>query len=98
MNASLILNYSIRSPYSTRQVDMTPTGYKYTEQIIGKGLFDLADPWAFYIINALKAKELFSRDKVRHRAVQCSTVQYSEVQCSLNIVVIRNDMVYVVFQ
>ena len=25
---------------------------------LGKSLFDLADPWAFYIINALKAKEL----------------------------------------
>jgi preprotein translocase subunit SecA len=29
----------------------------------GKSLFDLADPWAYYIINAIKAKELFSKDK-----------------------------------
>ena len=29
----------------------------------GKQLFDLADPWAFYLINAVKAKELFNRDK-----------------------------------
>jgi len=32
------------------------------EQIIGKNLFDLKDPWAFYVINSLKAKELFKKD------------------------------------
>jgi len=26
-------------------------------------LFDLSDPWAFFIINALKAKELYLKDK-----------------------------------
>ena len=29
----------------------------------GKQLFDLADPWAFYVITALKAKELFQKDQ-----------------------------------
>ena len=26
-------------------------------------MYDLSDPWAFFIISALKAKELFTRDK-----------------------------------
>ena len=26
---------------------------------LGKNLFDLKDPWAYYVINALKAKELY---------------------------------------
>jgi len=46
-----------------QKVDLTPAGYKFAEQIIGKQLFDLSDPWAFFIINALKAKELFLKDK-----------------------------------
>lgn len=46
-----------------QKVELTPTGFKFAEQIVGKGLFDLADPWAFYIINALKAKELFAPDR-----------------------------------
>ena len=46
-----------------QKVDLTPAGFKFAEQIVGKSLFDLADPWAFYIINALKAKELFQRDQ-----------------------------------
>ena len=27
--------------------------------LLGKNLFDLKDPWAYYVINALKAKELY---------------------------------------
>ena len=46
-----------------QKVDLTPTGYKLCEQIVGKKLFDLTDPWAFYLISALKAKELFAKDK-----------------------------------
>jgi preprotein translocase subunit SecA len=46
-----------------QRVELTPKGYKYVEQILGKTLFDLKDPWAFYVINALKAKELYNRDK-----------------------------------
>jgi preprotein translocase subunit SecA len=44
------------------KVEMTPKGFKYAEQIVGKGLFELGDPWAFYIVNAVKAKELYARD------------------------------------
>jgi len=46
-----------------QRVELTPTGFKFAEQIVGKSLFDLADPWAFYIINSLKAKELYFKDK-----------------------------------
>jgi preprotein translocase subunit SecA len=46
-----------------QKVDLTPAGFKFAEQIVGKSLFDLSDPWAFYVINALKAKELFVRDQ-----------------------------------
>ena len=46
-----------------QRVELSPTGYKYVEQIIGKNLFDLKDPWAFYVVNALKAKELYNKDK-----------------------------------
>jgi preprotein translocase subunit SecA len=46
-----------------QKVELTPTGFKFAEQIVGKGLFDLKDPWAFYIINALKAKEIFKVDR-----------------------------------
>ena len=35
----------------------------YVMQIVGKSLFDLSDPWAFFIVSALKAKELFTKDK-----------------------------------
>jgi len=44
-----------------QKVDLTPEGFKFAEQIVGKSLFDLKDPWAFYIVNALKAKELFAK-------------------------------------
>ena len=35
-----------------QKIELTPAGYKYAEQILGKGLFELNDPWAFYVINA----------------------------------------------
>ena len=46
-----------------QKVELTATGFKFVEQIIGKNLFDLSDPWAFYVINSLKAKELFFVNK-----------------------------------
>jgi len=46
-----------------QKVELTATGFKFCEQIVGKGLFEFSDPWAFYIVNALKAKELFNKDK-----------------------------------
>lgn len=45
------------------KIELTANGFKYCEQIIGKNLFDLNDPWAFFIINALKAKEILFKDR-----------------------------------
>lgn len=46
-----------------QKVELTQAGFKFCEQIVGKSLFDLSDPWAFFIVSALKAKELFTKDK-----------------------------------
>lgn len=46
-----------------QKVDITKEGYKFCEALVGKSLFDLADPWAFFLLNAIKAKELFRKDK-----------------------------------
>ena len=42
---------------------LTDEGYAKAEQLLGVGdLFNPQDPWAHYITNALKAKELFVKD------------------------------------
>ena len=47
--------------------DLTPLWYLYLSVCVsvcaGKQLFDLSDPWAYFVIQALKAKELFQRDQ-----------------------------------
>ncbi|MGB5135869.1 MAG: preprotein translocase subunit SecA [Prochlorococcaceae cyanobacterium] len=46
-----------------RSCTLTDEGYAKAEQLLGViDMFDPADPWAHYITNALKAKELFIRD------------------------------------
>jgi preprotein translocase subunit SecA len=46
-----------------RSCTLTDEGFAKAEQLLGVGdLFDPADPWAHYINNALKAKELFIKD------------------------------------
>lgn len=45
-------------------VSLTDKGYDDCDRIIGKSIFDPRDPWAPFIINSVKAKELFTRDKV----------------------------------
>ncbi len=46
-----------------RSCTLTDEGFARAEQMLGVGdLFDPQDPWAHYITNALKAKELFIRD------------------------------------
>ncbi len=46
-----------------RNVTLTDEGYGKAEQILGVAdLFNPEDPWAHYINNALKAKELFIKD------------------------------------
>ena len=46
-----------------RNATLTDEGYAKAEELLGVAdLFDPADPWAHYITNALKAKELFIKD------------------------------------
>jgi preprotein translocase subunit SecA len=56
-----------------RNVLLSDEGFIRAEQLLGvKDLFDPKDPWAHYIFNAIKAKELFIKDVnyiVRHDEV-----------------------------
>jgi preprotein translocase subunit SecA len=46
-----------------RNVTLTDEGYAKAEQLLGvDDLYNPADPWAHFVLNALKAKELFVRD------------------------------------
>ena len=46
-----------------RNVILTDEGYAKSENLLGvTDLFDAADPWAHFVSNALKAKELFIKD------------------------------------
>ncbi|WP_008313628.1 preprotein translocase subunit SecA [Leptolyngbya sp. PCC 6406] len=46
-----------------RNVLLTDEGFIQAEQLLGvQDLFDPQDPWAHYIFNAIKAKELFIKD------------------------------------
>ena len=46
-----------------RSCTLTDEGYAKAEQVLGvQDLFDPKDPWAHYITNALKAKDLFVKD------------------------------------
>ena len=46
-----------------RNVTLTDEGYGKAEQILGVAdLYSPAEPWAHFVLNALKAKELFLRD------------------------------------
>lgn len=46
-----------------RNVLMTDEGFAKAEEILGvEDLYDPEDPWAHYIFNAIKAKELFTKD------------------------------------
>jgi preprotein translocase subunit SecA len=46
-----------------RNVLLSDEGYIEAEQLLGvKDLFDPQDPWAHYVFNAIKAKELFIKD------------------------------------
>ena len=46
-----------------RNVLMTDEGFAKAEELLGvKDLFNPEDPWAHYMFNAIKAKELFTKD------------------------------------
>jgi preprotein translocase subunit SecA len=47
-----------------RNILLTDEGFIKAEELLGvKDLFDRDDPWAHYIFNAVKAKELFIKDR-----------------------------------
>ena len=47
-----------------RNTILTEIGIDFCEQQLGlSNLYNIQDPWAQYILNALKAKELFTRDR-----------------------------------
>lgn len=50
-----------------QSVVLTDKGYDDCDRILGKSMFDPRDPWAPFIINSVKAKEIFTRDKVTRR-------------------------------
>jgi preprotein translocase subunit SecA len=46
-----------------RNVILSDEGFEAAEKLLGvTDLFDQADPWAHYVFNAIKAKELFKKD------------------------------------
>jgi preprotein translocase subunit SecA len=46
-----------------RNVILTDEGFEEAEQLLGvSDLYDQNDPWAHYVFNAIKAKELFKKD------------------------------------
>lgn len=45
-----------------QQIQMTDTGFKDAERVLGKSMFNSADPWAPFVMNAIKAKALFEAD------------------------------------
>merc|ERR1711871_1565584 len=63
-SASIAKNLNQNEHYEVdvkeQKVQITQKGFKITEQILGKSLFDLKDSWAFYILNAIKARELYN--------------------------------------
>lgn len=43
-------------------VTLTEQGFRDAQSVIGKDLFDARDPWAPFVLNAVKAKTLFQKD------------------------------------
>eukprot|EP00752_Nemacystus_decipiens_P005037 g4574.t2 len=46
-----------------QSVVLSDKGYDDFDRILGKSMFDPRDPWAPFVINSVKAKEIFTRDK-----------------------------------
>ena len=65
------LHYEIDE--KARNIILTDMGIAYCEKELAvSNLYDIQDPWAQYILNALKAKELFTKD--RHYLVKNNEV------------------------
>lgn len=50
-----------------QSIILTDRGYDDCEKVLGRSIFDPRDPWAPFVVNGLKAKELFTKDKVTYR-------------------------------
>lgn len=60
---NLIAGVHYKVDQKNQKIEISPSGYVFAEKIVGKPLFELSDPWAYYIVNALKAKEFLEKDK-----------------------------------
>ncbi len=61
--AQLVKDEDYEVDEKQRNVLMTDEGFEKAENLLGTtDLFDKNDPWAHYIFNAIKAKELFIKD------------------------------------
>lgn len=71
--ANLIRDRHYEVEKSKHYVKILPGGHIYAEKVLKKTLFDLADPWIMYVLNALRAKELYEKDE--HYQVQDGKVK-----------------------
>merc|ERR1711933_94270 len=56
------VHYNVNEKNQT--VTLTKTGVSFCEKVLSiVDLYDCAEPWVFYILNSIKAKELFKKDK-----------------------------------
>lgn len=61
--APFLLRLFMQVDEKQKSVLLTEQGYADTEEILNvKDLYDPREQWASYILNAIKAKELFLRD------------------------------------
>ena len=61
LNLKKDLHYDIND--KEQKIELNNAGFKFCEKLVGKQLYDLNDPWAYYILNAVKARELYVKDK-----------------------------------
>ncbi|CAN0048466.1 unnamed protein product, partial [Discosporangium mesarthrocarpum] len=55
------LHYTVNE--KEQSVVLTDRGYDDCDRVLGKSMFDPRDPWAPFIINSLRSKELLTKDK-----------------------------------
>lgn len=58
---SLLLDDDYEVDYKKKTVTLTGQGIEHTEKLLNiKNIYDLQEPWAPYLMNSLKAKELYN--------------------------------------
>lgn len=60
---SLIKGRDYNIDLKEQRVSLTEVGFKNAQNLIGKPLNDINDPWSLYVLNAIRAKELYNKDK-----------------------------------